>query len=71
MSLAVTFSDVLDAADSLDRDSQVELVSVLSKRLAEASREDLIRRVEESREQFDAGQFEVLTPAQILEQALS
>ena len=71
MPLVATFSDVLDAADSLDRDSQVELVSVLSKRLAEASREDLIRRVEESRKQLDAGQFEVLTPAQILEQALS
>jgi len=68
---AASLDEVLDAAESLDHDSRVELVSVLSKRLAQSSREDLIRKVDESRRQFEAGQFEVLTPAQILEQALS
>ena len=66
-----TLDEVLDAAETLDHDSRVELVSVLSKRLAESPREDLVRRVQESRMQYAAGQFKILTPAEIVAQALS
>ena len=71
MSPTSTLDEVLDAAESLDHESRKELVSVLSKRLAESSREDLVRRVQESQRQFAAGQFEVLTPAEIIAQASS
>ena len=59
-----TLDEVLDAAETLDLDSRVELVSVLSKRLAESSREDLVRRVQESRMQYAAGQFKIVAQAQ-------
>ncbi len=65
----VTLDEVLDAAETLDHDSRVELVSVLSKRLAESSREWLVARVEQSHAEFLAGQFEELTAAEIIARA--
>ena len=64
-----TLDEVLDAAESLDLNSRMELVSVLSKRLAESSRERLVERVERAHAEFLAGQFEELTPAEIVARA--
>ena len=69
MSATPTLDVVLDAAESLDYDSRVELVSLLTKRLAESSREALIERVEQAHAEFVAGQFEVLTPAEMIARA--
>ena len=71
MSATSTLGDVLDAAESLDYDTRVELLSVLTKRLAEDSREQLVKRLEQSRAEFAAGQFQVLTAAEIISQAES
>lgn len=42
MSQTVTFADPLDAAESLDPDSQAELVAILNRRLAERGRERFV-----------------------------
>ena len=69
MSATATLDDVLDAAEALDYESRIELVSVLSKRLAETSREHLVERVERAHAEFLAGDFEELTAAEIVARA--
>ena len=66
MSPTSTLDEVLDAAEALDHDTRVELVSVLSKRLAEASRAG---RVERAHAEFLAGQFRVMSAADIVAEA--
>jgi hypothetical protein len=44
MSQPVVFSDIFDAAEQLDADALIELVAVLSRRLAERGRSVLRRR---------------------------
>ena len=71
MPATVTLDEVLDAAESLDYDSRVELVSLLNKRLAESSRNRLIERIDEARADFAAGRYEVMTAAEIVAEAMS
>lgn len=51
----VDFSAVLDAAEQLDPEAQAELVSVLSRRLAERGREQLAVTVAAARQEFATG----------------
>lgn len=70
VSIAATLDDVLDAAEALDHDSRVELVSVLSKRLAESSRERFSERVDQGLADFAAGRYEVMSAADIVAEAM-
>lgn len=65
------FAAVLDAAEQLDVDAQAELVAVLSRRLAERGRERVASTVAEARREFAAGQCSVMTPHEIVREALS
>ena len=71
MPVTATLDEVLDAAESLDYDSRVELVSLLNKRLAESSRNRLIERIDEARADFAAGRYEVMAAAEIVAEAMS
>jgi hypothetical protein len=71
MSQQKTFADVLDAAEELDVDSQIELVAVLSRRLAERGRERVVASVAQARQEFAAGQCEPMSAAEILREAQS
>jgi ribosomal protein S4 len=71
MNTEVGFDEVLDAAERLDTESQAELVAVLSRRLAERGRERLVASVAQARREFAAGQCRVLSPAEIIREALS
>ena len=55
MTQTLPFRDVLDAAELLTLDEQVELIAILNKRLKEAARERLIADVQESRQEFADG----------------
>ena len=66
-----TLADVLDAAEELDVDSQVELVAVLNRRLAERGRERVVATVAQARQEFAAGQCEPLSAAEIMREAQS
>jgi 16S rRNA C1402 N4-methylase RsmH len=71
MRIEPAFADVLDAAEQLDRDSQAELVAVLSRRLAERGRERIAATVTEARKEFAAGQCQAVTAADLLREARS
>ena len=53
MTQTVTFRDVLDAADQLSLDEQVELIAILNRRLKEEARERLIADVREFRQEAE------------------
>jgi hypothetical protein len=57
MTQTFPFRDVLDAAERLTLDEQVELIAILNRRLKEAARESLIadvqRRITPSAERID------------------
>ena len=48
MTQTLPFRDVLDAAERLTLDEQVELIAILNRRLKEAARESLIADVQRS-----------------------
>ena len=69
MSNKIAFSDALDIAEQLDPDDQVELVAILSRRLAERGRERLAATVAQARNEFAAGQCQPMTAAEIVREA--
>jgi hypothetical protein len=70
MTQPVVFSDILDAAEQLDADAQIELVAVLSRRLAERGRERVAATAAQARGEFAAGQCQAMTAAELMRQAL-
>ena len=66
-----TFADVLDAAEHLDPDAQLELIAVLHRRLAERGRERIAASVEQARREFASGQSKPMTAAEIVREAQS
>jgi hypothetical protein len=71
MVAAVSIDQALDIAEQLDRDSQLELISILKKRLNESERERIILSVEQAKKDYTAGLCVVLTPEEIIRDALS
>jgi len=63
------FADALEAAEQLDVDSQAELVSILSRRLAERGRERVVATTTEARREFAAGKCQPMTAADIMREA--
>lgn len=50
-----TFSDVVDAADSLTVDKQETLIQILRRRIAKQNRDALVRDVADARAEFASG----------------
>jgi hypothetical protein len=55
------FATVLDSAESLSLDEQVELADILRLRIAEKRRAEIIAAVKESRAEFAAGKLKPAT----------
>ncbi len=71
MSQQSTFDDVLNAAEQLDADAQMELVAVLRRRLAERGRARVAATVAQARQEFAEGQAQPMSAAEIMREALS
>ena len=71
MSEQNAFADALDAVEKLDTDAQAELVSVLSRRLAERGRERVAAAVAQARRELAAGQCQPMTAAELVREAQS
>ncbi len=71
MSQQTTLDEVLDAAEKLDAEAQTELVAVLSRRLAERGRERVAATVAQARNEFAAGQCQVMSATKIVNEAQS
>ena len=70
MTQRMRFDEVLEAADQLSLDEQRELVAILKRRLALASRQRLIAEVEEARKDFAEGRCVAATPDEIMREIL-
>ena len=71
MSQQIGFDELIDAAEQLDPEAQAELVAVLSRRIAERGRERIAVVVAQARCEFDAGQCEPMTAAELVREAQS
>jgi hypothetical protein len=67
----MSFGDVLEAADQLSLDEQTTLVEVLNRRIVERRRNDLAGEIQQSRQEYEAGQARPATPDEILKAILS
>lgn len=63
-----TFSDIVEAADSLSIDEQEALVEILRRRIANQNRAALVRDIAEARAEFEAGHAPVTTVRQIMDE---
>ena len=71
MSSQFAFSEVLAAAEQLDVDAQAQLVSLLSRQLAERGRERVAAVIDEARKEFAAGQYQVMSAKDLIREARS
>ena len=70
MTQVLPFGEVLEAADKLSHDEQEELVSVLHRRLAQASRLRVAADILESRQEFADGRCSPATPDDLMREIL-
>jgi hypothetical protein len=61
-----TFSEIVDAADHLSVDEQLELLELLRRRIASRNRESLVRDVAEAHAEFQAGLIRPTTASSIM-----
>lgn len=66
MATVMQFGEVLDAADHLSRDEQEELIGILHRRLAQASRQRLVAEIKEARQEFAEGRCLPMTPGELM-----
>jgi hypothetical protein len=67
----MSFSEILEAADQLSVDEQTTLIEVLRHRVTDRRREEIAREIQEARREFQAGQCEPKTSADLLKDNLS
>ena len=70
MTQDLSFGEVLEAADHLTLDEQVELIAILHRRLAQAARQRLAAEVMEARQQFAEGRCVPATPDELMREIL-
>lgn len=71
MNKPMAYADVLDAVEHLQPDDQIELVAVMTRRLAERGRQSIASSVEQARREFAAGQCKPMTASEIIREAQS
>ncbi|MBN1983689.1 MAG: hypothetical protein JW795_19295 [Chitinivibrionales bacterium] len=67
----VTFSDVLDAAESLPIDEKEELVELLHKRTIEERRRELTKDVKKARSDFRHGRTKSVSADALMKEIVS
>ena len=67
----MTFNDVLEAADQLSLEDQEALVEVLSRRIREWRRDELVREVQQARRELEAGLGRIMTVDDLIKEILS
>ena len=63
-----TFSEILDAASSLSADEQQALLEIISRRLAERNRAQIVHDVAEARAEFADGRARPATVKEIMDE---
>ncbi len=70
MSQTLKFAEVLEAADYLSHDEQEELIDILHRRLAQASRQRLVTEIKEARQEFAEGRCLPTTPGELMREIM-
>jgi len=65
----MTFSDIVEAADTLSDDEQQSLLEILRRRIAERNRQQMLSDVREARGEFANGQARPASVKEILDEA--
>ncbi len=63
-----TFSEVVDAADSLSVDEQQTLIEILRRRIAKQNRDALVCDVAEARAEFQSGKARAASVSEIMDE---
>jgi len=71
MGKTMPFGDVLEAVEKLSLEEQQALIDVMHRRLIERRREALARDMEDAGREFEAGQCQPATPAEIMKEIQS
>lgn len=64
-----TFAEIVDATDRLTLDERQELLEVLKQRIRDENRRRLRAEADASLADYAAGEYEVLTPKEIMDEA--
>ena len=70
MDHVLQFGEVLEAADQLSHDEQEELIDILHRRLAQASRQRLVAEIKVSRQEFEEGCCLPTTPSELMREIM-
>ena len=65
------FADVLEAAEELPTEEKEELIRILQNRLAEERRNQLLKDIENSQQEFEQGLCKTATVDEIMQEILS
>lgn len=65
------FIDVLETVEALPTDEKEMLLEIVSNRIGEERREQILHEIESSRTEFENGECEVKTADEIMEEVLS
>ena len=71
MLVETPFAKILDAAEQLVIEEQEDLIRILQSRLRDHRRFELIREVQEARQEFALGQCKPITHEKLMEELLS
>jgi len=70
MSQPMPFGDVLEAIDQLSPEDQESLVDIVSRRIAERSRKQLVLDVRDANQEFAEGLCQPTTPEDLMNEIL-
>lgn len=64
-------ADILEAAEQLSLEDREDLVRILTHRLREQKRTELIEDIRESEQEFERGECQPVTPEQLMKEIIS
>lgn len=71
MQLALSFNDIIEAADQLTLAEQASLIDILRRRLADKRRAELAQDVRDARQELQRNQVQATTADDIMNELLS
>ena len=71
MENTLPFGEILEASDRLPISDQESLRDILTKRIIERRRDELLQDIKEAREEYEAGQCKPTTPSELMTEILT
>ncbi len=69
--MQISFGEIVEAADQLSLDEQESLLDILRRRIIEKRRVELAQDIQTAREEFQKGDYQAVTPGEIMKEILS